>query len=72
MMSAMERLTISGSMPVGKWRKRMGLLSLCQFCRLAAEENTEHSLSSCEWVQETWVHCRTLRMEAAPEPKFEN
>ena len=48
--SSMQWLILTGGLPVGAWRERLGLPSNCQICDTQERETLQHAFLDCREV----------------------
>ena len=53
--SSMQWLILTGGLPVGAWRERLGLPSNCQICDTQERETLQHAFLDCREVNKAWT-----------------
>ena len=62
--SAMQWLILTGGLPVGAWRERIGMSSQCPLCPSHDRETLQHAFQDCSEIARTWVLFRAVRQVA--------
>ena len=70
--SAMQWLILSEGLPVGAWRERIGLSSICQFCPAQEKETLRHAFMDCPSITHAWTLFRNTRGVAGLTEGYES
>ena len=68
--SALQWLILTGGLPVGAWREKVGLPSACQLCPGGERETLQHSFQNCIEVRQAWELFRTTRALTDNTPAY--
>ena len=60
----MQWLILSEGLPVGAWRERIGLSSICQFCACQTRETLRHTFLNCTSISHAWTLFRNTQRVA--------
>ena len=69
--SACQWLILTGGLPVGAWREKLGLPSACQLCPTGDKETLQHAFQSCTEVQRAWDLFRKTRAMTPLNPAYQ-
>ena len=53
--AAMQWLILTGGLPVGAWREKIGLPSNCELCSTPIKETLQHAFNDCPQVSRAWA-----------------
>jgi exonuclease III len=68
--SACQWLILTGGLPVGAWRERIGLPSDCQICPTGDRETLQHAFQTCVEVEQAWDLFRQTRAKTHLRPAY--
>ena len=68
--SAMQWLVLTGGLPVGAWRAKIGLPHICELCPTEIMETLQHAFQDCPQMSRVWTLFRNTRQAVGLEPAY--
>lgn len=69
---SMVWVTIADGLPIGEWRRCVGLSSACSVCKQGVIQTSEHGLFGFEAVKAAWGNLQVIRSLAGRLPGIQN